>query len=118
MLERERRGGGRTPKPKQERGGSKGEASGPEQDRGRTKGKETSRPLQPNQSRTVPGCLPTSQLSLRGLNSFPRVQALHQPQTAMHVGYTAILPPSPGSGTCFRDWDQSGAPQSSWFQLG
>ena len=29
----------------------------------------------------------------------------------MHMVYTVTLPPCPGSGTLFRDWDQCGAPQ-------
>lgn len=58
------------------------------------------------------GCLPTPQLRPGHLHSLPTCPGfLSPPQASMSVDYIATLSSCFGSGTLFRDWDQSGVTQ-------
>lgn len=114
MLERERRGRREAPKTKAEGERGQQESSlkaGAGQRKNQRQGNQETPPAKPAKKGSQAACPHLSSVLGVCIPS-PRGQALlHPPQATVCVDYTVTLPPCPGSGTLFRDWDQSGAPQ-------
>lgn len=109
MLERERRGRREAPKTKAE--GERGQQerslkAGAGQRKNQTQGNQQNPPAEPAKKGSQAACPHLSSVLVVCTPS-PCVQALlHTPQATMCVDCRVTLPPCPGSGTLFRDWDQ------------